>query len=93
MLAGNQGMIMRIIVGIILLVAAGALFWLSRAKTPEKTIVQKIDLAGDVSAERLKCQSCGATLDDNSIQLREGAIQVKCPYCGTSYQLEEKPKW
>lgn len=90
---GNQGKIMRLVVGVVLLGAALAIGWLTRAKAPERTIVQKIDLSGDVQTERLKCSGCGATLDAKSVELREGAIFVKCPYCGSAYQLEEAPKW
>lgn len=90
---GYQGLVGRLVLGIILLGAAFALGWLTKAKAPERTIVQKIDLSGDVSREQLQCNNCGATLDEKSVQLQEGAIFVKCQYCGTSYQLEEAPKW
>jgi hypothetical protein len=92
-IAGFKGMIARLIIGLVLVAAALALGWLTKAKAPERTIVQKIDLSGDVSAEQLKCKQCGAPVDDKSIEMREGAMFVKCPYCGTSYQLEEAPKW
>lgn len=92
-IAGNKGLPMRIVVGVLMVGAAGALVWLTRAKVPERTIVQKVDLSGDVQTEQMKCKQCGAPLDDKSVQLREGAIFVKCPYCGTSYQIEEAPKW
>lgn len=92
-IAGNKGLPMRIVVGVTMVSAAGALIWLTRAKVPERTIVQKVDLSGDVHTEQMTCKQCGAPLDDKSVQLREGAIFVKCPYCGTSYQIEEAPKW
>ncbi len=92
-LLGNQGLVMRVVLGVVLLGAALALGWLTRQKAPERTIIQKIDLSGDVAAEQLKCKNCGATLDQKSVALHEGAIFVKCAYCGTSYQLEEAPKW
>ena len=90
---GYKGLVMRLVLGLILLAAAFVLAWLTKAKAPERTIVQKIDLTGDIQKEQLQCKNCGATLDDKSVELREGAIFVKCPYCGTSYQLEEAPKW
>ena len=90
---GYQGMVGRLLLGIVLLGAAFALGWMTRAKAPERTIVQKIDLSGEVSREQMQCNSCGAALDEKSVELREGAIFVKCQYCGTSYQLEEAPKW
>ncbi len=59
----------------------------------QTTIVQQIDLTGDLSLEKMKCQSCGATLSKDSITTRAGAVIIDCPYCGTSYEVEEEPKW
>ena len=41
----------------------------------------------------MTCKNCGGTLERDSIALREGGVFVDCPYCGTSYQIEEEPKW
>ena len=56
-------------------------------------IIQKIDLSGDIELEKMKCQNCSAQLDEDSITVKEGAIFVSCPYCGTAYQMVEEPKW
>lgn len=66
-----------------------------REPKPEQKVVveQKIDLSGDIELEKLQCQNCGAELDKRSITLAQGAIVVSCPYCGTSYQMVEEPKW
>lgn len=94
-LIGNQGLVQRIIVGVVLIAAGIALGWLAKMKAPQPTvkITQHIDLPGDSETEELKCRNCGGLLDEKSIELREGAIFVKCAYCGTSYQIEEAPKW
>lgn len=92
-LIGNQGLPARIIIGIVLIGAGVVIGWLTSMKAPERTIVQKIDVTGDVSTEQLKCRNCSAPLDEKSISMQEGAIIVKCPYCGTSYHIEEAPKW
>ena len=60
---------------------------------PEVTIHQQVDLTGEVDAEALKCRNCGSPLDKSAIGVVEGAIMVTCPYCGTTYQLTEEPKW
>jgi len=41
----------------------------------------------------MKCRNCSAGLSKDSVVLKEGAIFVECPYCKTSYQIEEAPKW
>ena len=94
-LIGFQGQIVRLIVGLVLLVAAGVLVYLMRVqpKPTETTVVQKIDLSGDVNLEGMKCQVCGAPLSQDSIRVEAGAIFVSCEHCGSSYQFEEEPKW
>ncbi len=92
--AASQGHTLpRIIAGIVLWGAAAFMLYLARSKGPEVKITHEIDLPGDTELEHLRCRACGAQLDADSIELHEGAIYVKCPYCGTTYQLEEKPKW
>ena len=94
-IVGMQGQIARLVIGIILLVAAGVLIYLTRVqpKKEEITHIQKIDLTGDVHLEQMKCTSCGGALSKDNLVVRAGAIFVECPYCGASYQIEEAPKW
>ncbi len=92
---GSHGQIATILVGVILLAAAGVLIWLAlqKPKTPTTTIVQKIDLSGDVKLQDLTCRACGGTLGNESISVRAGGVFVNCQYCGATYQIEEEPKW
>ncbi|HUM68068.1 MAG TPA: hypothetical protein PLK31_04390 [Chloroflexota bacterium] len=94
-IAGSQGVILRIVVGVIFLAAAAVFVYMIRVKPQpsQTTIVQKVDLSGDVNLEQIKCQNCGGVLDRDSIEVKAGAIFVNCPYCGASYQFEEAPKW
>jgi hypothetical protein len=52
-----------------------------------------IDLPGKVSLDTMKCTSCGGVLSSDNIDMAAGAPVVNCPFCGTSYQLTEEPKW
>jgi hypothetical protein len=94
-IAGSQGMIMRIVIGLILFVAAGALVYMARVQPEpsQTTIVQQIDLSGDVKLQEIRCRSCNAPLSDKSIRVEAGAIFVNCEFCGATYQFEEAPKW
>jgi Zn finger protein HypA/HybF involved in hydrogenase expression len=92
-IVGAQGQIVRVVVGVVLFVAAGALVWLARQQPSQTTVVQQIDLSGDVNLQDLTCRSCGAGLSQRSVEVRAGAVFVHCEYCGASYQLEEEPKW
>ncbi|HNZ13465.1 MAG TPA: hypothetical protein PKL11_07390 [Anaerolineaceae bacterium] len=66
-------------------------------KPPAPVVTQqttiKIDLPGNVSMDTIKCKSCGGTLSTDNIAMVAGAPVVTCPYCHTSYQLTEEPKW
>ena len=94
-LVGSQGQILRLIVGVVLIAAGIALVYVTRKRpTPtETTTVQKIDLTGDVNLEEFRCQSCNAPLSKEDISVEAGAIMVECGHCGSTYQLEEEPKW
>jgi uncharacterized membrane protein (UPF0136 family) len=94
-IVGSQGVILRMIVGVLLLGAAVIFVYMTRVKPQpaQTTVVQKVEVSGDVNLEQIKCQNCGGTLDKNSIEIKGGAIFVNCPYCDASYQFEEAPKW
>jgi hypothetical protein len=90
-----SGIWQRWILAVILAGAGLAVIYFLKMKLPEQRIevTQKIDLSGDVSLEQMHCKNCGAALDSKSVSLQAGAIFVECPYCETSYQIEEAPKW
>jgi hypothetical protein len=90
---GSQGQIGRIVIGVILIGAGIVLYATTRLRAKETTVVQKIDLTGDISTQEMQCKNCGGTLTSKSITVKAGAIFVVCEYCGSSYQLEEAPKW
>ena len=75
----------------------GCIWFASRRKSAqpaeESSITYNVDLPGNVSLDKLKCQSCGGALSSEHIDMVAGAPVVNCPYCGTSYQLTEEPKW
>lgn len=87
----------RLTVGAILVAIAIAIIVVIRLREPKPeqqiTVHQKIDIGGDVELESLKCRNCGAELDKSAISVEEGAVMVTCPYCHTTYQIVEEPKW
>lgn len=92
-LVGSQGMPARLVVGVILLAACGALIALPRMRPQQIEIKQTLDLTGDVSLQAMPCQNCGAAIGRNDVEVKAGAVFVNCGHCSTSYQLEEAPKW
>jgi hypothetical protein len=83
-------------VGLISLGSGFVLIWLAgrrKAGAEKQEIVQRIELSGDVSLEKMTCRSCGGALSPENVKVVAGAAVVHCPFCGTSYHLEEEPKW
>jgi hypothetical protein len=85
------------LVGLILMGIGVAIVWVVRTRgpVPIQQITQQVqlDVPGDVNVEKLKCQSCGAELSKDAVSLVQGAIMINCPYCNSTYQLTEAPKW
>ena len=88
------GGIGTIVVGVVVLVLTAR--WAKKKQQAESgkvEITHKVDLTGDLHLEQLNCASCGAPLDKKSVSVQAGAVHVSCPYCGTTYTVEEEPKW
>ncbi|HPH96503.1 MAG TPA: hypothetical protein PKW33_17375 [Anaerolineaceae bacterium] len=82
--------------GLALLAGGIVVFFLGRkAAAAEKgtQVTYQIDLPSNVKMDTLKCQSCGGVLAPKDVQMVAGAPMVSCPYCHTTYQLKEDPKW
>jgi uncharacterized Zn finger protein len=50
-------------------------------------------LPGVTKISQVNCRNCGGTLKPDNIRMVAGAPMVECPFCGTTYQLTEEPKW
>jgi hypothetical protein len=94
-----EGSIGWIPVGIISVAIGLVLIWFKgrglseRVDGNSQNVTYKVDLSGDINLETLKCQSCGGSLTPDNIKMVAGAPVVHCPYCNTTYQLTEEPKW
>jgi len=93
-----QGSIGWIFIGLISIGMGFVLIWLTGRKKPIQSmngneVTYKIDLPANINLDTLKCQSCGGSLSADDIKMVNGAPMVSCPYCNTTYQLSEDPKW
>jgi len=83
--------------GLILVLIAFVLIWFASRKKAaaagDQALTLNIELPGNVSLDTLKCKSCGGALTSKNINMVAGAPVVTCPYCDTTYQLTEEPKW
>jgi Na+/melibiose symporter-like transporter len=91
----SQGQIGWLVVGVILIAAGLGLIWLVYRRGREDTleVIQKVEISGEVDLEKMQCKNCGGTLSSEHVTMVAGAPVVECPYCNTSYHLEEEPKW
>jgi len=86
-------------VGVISVGIGLGLIWLAGRQKPADlqagptNVNLKIDLPANVKLDTMKCKSCGGDLTMDNIKMIAGAPVVNCPYCGTTYQLTEEPKW
>jgi|APFre7841882724_1041349.scaffolds.fasta_scaffold00201_19 hypothetical protein len=88
--------LISVIIGMIMIGGGAYLISLAgRGKMGAVTenVTLNIDLPANVNMDTLKCKSCGGTLTMDNIQMVAGAPVVNCPYCQSTYQLTEEPKW
>jgi len=93
---GDQGSVGWIVFGIIIgVVGLVMIFLASRTSTKpaDTNVTLNIDLPGNVNMDTLSCQACGGPLKPEDITMVAGAPVVTCPWCHTTYQLTEEPKW
>lgn len=98
--AGNGGSVVIglvfLIIGILFVVGGAYLIYLAghgKMGAVTQNVTLKVDLPANVNMDTLKCKSCGGTLSMENITMVAGAPVVNCPYCHTTYQLTEEPKW
>jgi predicted Zn finger-like uncharacterized protein len=58
-----------------------------------KTVIQQLEVSGQMKAAQIKCPNCGGSINANEIKIIQGVPYVKCPYCGTTFEVTEEPKW
>lgn len=81
-------------VGALFLAGGAGLIYASIRGTKTEVIQQlKVDLPANTKVESMTCKNCGGVLKPDDIKMVNGAPMVVCPYCGTTYQLTEEPKW
>ncbi len=84
------------VVGVLFL-AGGAGLVYAGARAGKTEVVQQVnmnvDLPADTKISQMTCRNCGGALKPENIKMVAGAPMVVCPYCGTTYQLTEEPKW
>lgn len=85
------------LIGLILVGIGLILVWFAtRMKSTSQAgeaVTLKVDLPANVALDTLQCKNCGGAITPENVKMMAGAPVVTCPYCNTSYQLTEEPKW
>jgi predicted Zn finger-like uncharacterized protein len=58
-----------------------------------KTVIQRLEVSGKMKVAQIKCPNCGGNIDASQIKIATGVPYVKCPYCDTTFEVTEEPKW
>ena len=58
-----------------------------------KTVIQRLEVSGQMKAASIKCPNCSASVDADRIKIVSGVPYATCPYCGTTFEVTEEPKW
>jgi hypothetical protein len=58
-----------------------------------KTVIQQLELSGEMKAVALKCPQCSASVEPTQIKIVDGVPFATCKYCGHMFEVAEEPKW
>lgn len=79
-----------IVAALLFVVGFGVVYYMARKP---KTVIQKLELSGEMKAVALKCPQCSASVDPSQIKIVSGVPFATCPYCGHMFEVAEEPKW
>ena len=90
--SGQQ--VLRLVEGAILILVGFAVAYAAYAFSRKPTtIVQRVELSGEMKTAPIKCPNCGGSVDANLIKVVSGVPYATCPYCGKTFEIAEAPKW
>jgi predicted Zn finger-like uncharacterized protein len=79
--------------GILFIVGLAVIVGVYYVTRKPKTVIQQLEISGVMKAAQIKCPNCGGSINADQIKITAGVPYVKCPYCGTTFEVTEEPKW
>jgi len=79
--------------GILFIVGVAIIIGIYYTTRKPKTVIQRLEVSGRMAAAQIKCPNCGGSINADQIKIISGVPYVKCPYCGTTFEVTEEPKW
>jgi len=78
---------------LLFIIALAIVFGIYYTTRKPKTVIQRLEVSGQMKAASIRCPNCGASVDANLIKIVSGVPYATCPYCGTTFEVSEEPKW
>jgi DNA-directed RNA polymerase subunit RPC12/RpoP len=92
--ASVQATLTRLVTsGILFVIGIAIIVGIYYTTRKPKTVIQRLEVSGQMKAASTKCPNCGASVDPNQIKIVSGVPYATCPYCGTTFEVTEEPKW
>ncbi|MGD8565760.1 MAG: hypothetical protein PVF96_05370 [Candidatus Bathyarchaeota archaeon] len=84
----------RLIVSVLFFAVGFIIIYVMNIMTKKpKTVIQRLEMSGEMKSVPLKCPNCSASIDTNQIKIVSGVPYATCTYCGQTFQVTEEPKW
>ena len=84
----------RLIIGVLLfIIGIVVIVGIYYAARKPETVIQQLEISGQMKGAAIKCPNCSASINADEIKIVSGVPYVKCPYCGTTFEVTEEPKW
>ena len=92
--ASVQATLTRLVTsGILFVIGVAIIVGIYYTARKPKTVIQRLEVSGQMKAVSIKCPNCSASIDANRIKIVSGVPYATCPYCGTTFEVTEEPKW
>jgi len=90
----QEQQVLRLVEGATLLLVGFAIIYVVYAFSRKPTtIIQQLELSGQMKAAPIKCPNCGGSVEASAIKITAGVPYATCPYCGKTFEVAEEPKW
>jgi len=92
--ASVQATLTRLVTsGILFVIGVAIIVGVYYTTRKPKTVIQRLEVSGQMKAVPIKCPNCSASVDANRIKIVSGVPYATCPYCNTTFEVTEEPKW
>ena len=92
--ASVQATLTRLVTsGILFVIGVAVIVGIYYTTRKPKTVIQRLEVSGEMKAASIKCPNCSASVDVNRIKIVSGVPYATCLYCGNTFEVTEEPKW